>query len=388
MVRFVMQEWLANHADQTLQVLSLPCSTGEEPYTVVMALMDAGYPLHRLHVDAIDISQNALQRARAGVYRPYSFRNKDKRFQKQYFVEETGGYRLKQALREPVVFHHTNALELRSFCLPEQYDVIFCRNLLIYLDGPAQKKIISDLMYCLNPAGRLFSSPAEYSLYRDSEFESLGMPGVSKFHRPAAASKAWESRPDRKPESRSTQVTTAAAARKVALRKSGLPKAQPALSQTALSQTALSQTALGQSGATGLVSSVPTVPTPAVPTPSEPAPAVPTPAEPAPAVSAPDLLSQAAALADAGRLDEAAAICERHMGQAGESAEGMYLWGLIKDTLGDSQEAERLYRKALYLDPNHAEALLQLASLRADAKDEAGAKLLRARARRAQENQG
>lgn len=347
LVRFVMNEWLPTHATGELQILSVPCSTGEEPYSIVMALMDAGFPLHRLRIDAIDISHNALQHALAGVYRPYSFRNKDQRFRDRYFLEEPVGYRLKEALRKPVKFQQGNALELASFSASGKYDVIFCRNLLIYLDAPAQEKVISNLMFCLHREGRLFSAPAEYSLYRESEFQSLGVPGASKFHKPVPTATDYHGPVHVAARSQAPTATKVAAPRKPLL-----PKPVPARPSV--------------------------VRTPAPVKPAAPAHTPPTTEE--------NLLQQAARLADAGRLQEAAAVCERHISEAGETAQNVYLLGLIKDTLGAHPEAEKLYRKALYLDPNHIEALLHLASLRADENDEAQAKLLRSRARRAQEH--
>lgn len=353
LVRFVLNEWLPGHADQVLQILSVPCSTGEEPYTIVMALMDAGFPLHRLQVDAVDISHNALQHARAGVYRPYSFRNKDQRFRDQYFVEEPTGYRIKDALREPVRFQQGNALEMTGFGAAGKYDVIFCRNLLIYLDAPAQQKVISNLMYCLHREGRLFSAPAEYSLYRESEFQSLGVPGASKFHKPVPAGNDYSGPVRVTARSQSPAVTKVMPGRKA-----HVPMPPPAVVPPRVSP--------GQAAAPQLIA---------------------TPSQRAFSGDEEDLLQQAARLADEGRLLEAITACERHIGESGETAGNVYLLGLIKDTLNEPVEAEKLYRKALYLDPNHIDALLHLASVRADAGDDAQAKLLRARARRAQERE-
>src|SRR5262249_52444873 len=66
--RYVMAEWLPSHQHGVLRVLSLACSTGEEPYSVAMALLDTGLPPQHFHIDAVDISHKALHRAQGAVY--------------------------------------------------------------------------------------------------------------------------------------------------------------------------------------------------------------------------------------------------------------------------------------------------------------------------------
>ena len=68
-------EWRQQHAQGVMRLLSLPCSTGEEPYSMAMALLDAGIPAERFAVDAVDISQQALRKARQAEYGRNSFRS-------------------------------------------------------------------------------------------------------------------------------------------------------------------------------------------------------------------------------------------------------------------------------------------------------------------------
>lgn len=68
LVRLVREEWLPSHPEGVLRLLSLPCSTGEEPNSIAMALLDAGFPANRFDIDAIDISARALARAQLGLY--------------------------------------------------------------------------------------------------------------------------------------------------------------------------------------------------------------------------------------------------------------------------------------------------------------------------------
>ena len=81
-------------------------------------------------------------------------------------------------------------------------------------------------------------------------------------------------------------------------------------------------------------------------------------------------------------MDEAAAQCQAHIDAHGVSAEALYLQGLLQDAAGDARQAQAAYRKALYLEPTHREALLHLAALVASEGDHEGARRLQARAAR------
>jgi chemotaxis protein methyltransferase WspC len=106
---------------------------------------------------------------------------------------------------------------------------------------------------------------------------------------------------------------------------------------------------------------------------------------------APALLATIAALANGGKSAEAKAACEQYLRQYEPVAEVFYWQGLLSDVAGDAQQAQALYRKALYLDPQHAETLAHLAALLASQGDAAGARRLQARAARSArgtENEG
>src|SRR5262249_31156842 len=96
----------------------------------------------------------------------------------------------------------------------------------------------------------------------------------------------------------------------------------------------------------------------------------------------PTEFDHATRLADQGRLVEAAKECEAHLQTHGPSAKAFYVMGLVRDARGSHADAAAYYRKALYLDPQHHEALVHLALLLDGQGDKAGAKILNARARR------
>src|SRR3984957_20432818 len=99
LVQVVREEWLAKHPEGTLRILSLPCSTGEEPFSTAMALLDSGLPPSRFYIDAIDISTRAISWAERGVYGKNSFRAKDLSFRDRYFEPVERGYRVADGVR-------------------------------------------------------------------------------------------------------------------------------------------------------------------------------------------------------------------------------------------------------------------------------------------------
>ena len=95
-----------------------------------------------------------------------------------------------------------------------------------------------------------------------------------------------------------------------------------------------------------------------------------------------------ATLADQGRVQDAMAQCRAHIQSHGASAQALYLQGLLQDATGDVRQAQAAYRKALYLDPTHREALLHLAALVASDGDHEAARRLQARAARGEARRG
>ena len=113
MVRLARAEWLANHATGVLRLLSLPCSTGEEPYSMAMALLDAGFPVDRFRIEAIDISARSLAWAERGVYGKNSFRGSEMAFRGRYFSLTAHGHQLVDSVRRCVKFKQNNLFDVR-----------------------------------------------------------------------------------------------------------------------------------------------------------------------------------------------------------------------------------------------------------------------------------
>ncbi|MEO6078306.1 MAG: CheR family methyltransferase [Steroidobacteraceae bacterium] len=321
LTRVARDEWRPNRPAAVRHLLSLPCSTGEEPYSMAMAMLDADCPPGRFVIDAVDISERALEQARQGIYGKHSFRGVDLAFRDRYFEAVNGGHRVHDAVRRGVRFRQGNVLDNDFLADADPYDAIFCRNLLIYFDEATQDRTIAKLRELLTENGLLFVGPAESHIVLDHDFEPAKVPMAFAFRRCSPR------------------------------------RAQP----------------------------VPlSVPTPAAP-PAKPLSEKPAPiqkCQPLPPPAAPDLMEEAASLANQGRLAEAETLCEDQMRKHGPSAAVFHLMGLICSADGRTSVADRYYRKALYLDQNHHDALVHLSLLLEQQGDARGAQLLRSRAQK------
>jgi chemotaxis protein methyltransferase WspC len=330
----IITQWLPKHRTETFRILSVPCSSGEEPYSLVMALRDTGLPVSRLRIDAVDISSRALTRAMAGVYRKNSFRGKELAFRDHYFQTTKEGFVLDASIRSAVNFYAANVLGDEFLPPKESYDCIFCRNLLIYFDRATQKRALTKIEKLLRPGGLLFVGPAEPPLLDGHHFVSANANKAFAFFKLAPHS----------------------------------PHAIVPRSHRAKSQKLPGTPRLGSiNGSTRRVAHHPHVAVTAIP--------------PKPHVEESHDLEVARQLADSGKLKEAAQICEAHLRKRNDSAEAYYLLGLVRDAAGDDTAVD-CYRRALYLEPNHYESLLQMAMLSQKNGDETRAKTFRNRAQR------
>src|SRR5688572_2476123 len=182
LARLAREEWL-RRPDGVLSLLSLPCSTGEEPYSMAMALLDVSIPADRFRIDAVDISTRVLTQAGRAVYGRNSFRGHELEFRGRHFEATADGYRLSETVRRQVCFQQGNLFAAGLLPGVERYDVIFCRNVLIYFDRATQDRAIAVLSRLLKPNGVLFVAPAEPGLPSSHDFVSTNLPLAFAFRR-------------------------------------------------------------------------------------------------------------------------------------------------------------------------------------------------------------
>jgi chemotaxis protein methyltransferase CheR len=140
-----------------LHIWSAACSTGEEPYTIAM-LLDALQVLDRTSLLATDIDENVLAKAKEAVYTDRSMRDVPPGFKSKYFIRDGNNYRIVDKLRRAVRFQKHNLL-LDPF--PEKYDLIVCRNVMIYFTEEAKVGLYHKFARALKPGGILFVGSTE-----------------------------------------------------------------------------------------------------------------------------------------------------------------------------------------------------------------------------------
>jgi chemotaxis protein methyltransferase CheR len=130
--------------DKTLRIWSAGCSTGEEPYTLAMMMLEAGLPLKGWSIEilASDISDQVLRSARNAVYGDYSIRNTPPAALQRYFTKADDGYHVNQDIRRMVRFMSINLFDSSQVRSAMNIDVIFCRNVIIYFDDDSKRKVM------------------------------------------------------------------------------------------------------------------------------------------------------------------------------------------------------------------------------------------------------
>ncbi len=342
LARLVRDDWMPTHPGQTFRILSVPCSTGEEPYSMTMALLDAGIPPERFRVDAIDISRGNVAAGQQGVYGKNSFRGRDLHFRERHFKPVVSGWKIADCVRQQVDFRTTNLLDDSFAADGRIYDVVFCRNLLIYFDRPTQDRAVTAINRMLRPDGWFFVGPSETGLLLSHPFVSAKIPLAFAF-RPGSAKPAV-------PVVESKPPVRAVRTRPVPPPPRFAPVKRP-FTPNSPSTTPVAPPSL-------------------------------------PAETGPDHIEQALQLANQGRLAEAIKICETALRDQGPTAKTYYVMGLVRDAEGQSREATELYRKVLYLDPQHQEAMTHLGFLLEAQGRLADARIILERAQRLKQRTG
>jgi chemotaxis protein methyltransferase CheR len=168
-----------------VSIWSAGCSSGEEPYTIVMMAMEAGYvPGRDFRVYASDISRRVLHKARQGVYRPASFRETEPSMQRRHFTEKDGHWRISDDVKRHVMFTHLNLLDSSRLSLLTTMDVILCRNVIIYFDLETKRQVIDLFGQKLHSGGYLLLGHAESLINVSSAFELRHMKHELVYRKP------------------------------------------------------------------------------------------------------------------------------------------------------------------------------------------------------------
>ncbi|MDQ4025765.1 MAG: hypothetical protein M3217_09805 [Actinomycetota bacterium] len=189
----ILPEIVARHADdRRLRIWSAGCSTGEEAYSLAILLRRvlpeiAGWDVTVL---ATDVDVDALEKARRGVYRPWSFRGASPDLQRRYFMESQEGWEVLRTIREMVTFEYLNLAEDVYPSLATKtlsVDLVLCRNVFIYLDEATTARVVEGLHAALVDRGWLVVGPAEPSQETFRRFDAVNLPGTTVYRKPARA---------------------------------------------------------------------------------------------------------------------------------------------------------------------------------------------------------
>ncbi|TAE60070.1 MAG: methyltransferase domain-containing protein [Nostocales cyanobacterium] len=331
--KYIRFQWMSKSPTSKLRLLSVPCSTGEEPYSLVMTLLDLGLLPNQFHIDAVDISKRALSKARKAIYGRNSFRGSNLEFQNRYFTSTDTGYQLCEKVKNAVNWSQGNLLEANFLVDRSLYDIIFCRNVLIYFDNYGRKNTLKNLHRLLKTQGLLFVGASETGELSNLDFEVIRLNGVFVGQKKAAVVK--------------TQKNTSV---------KGYVISQ--------SQTLSDNYPINQPKVTAISDNMQTV-------------------KPVQHLQNGHLESIRNS-ADQGNLTVAISQCQNFIYQNSTSAEAYLLLGEIYQAQGVESRAEECFQKAIYLDPKNSQALLHLILLKEQQGDYEKVKILRQRWQRLQ----
>lgn len=300
-----------------LRLLSLPCASGEEAWSIAATMLRGGFAGSEFEVTGVDVSARAIAQARQAQYRRTALRGRPADLEWFHWEDEL----LSPApmLRRSVRFRCANVLAPDVFAPGERFDVIFCRNLLIYLDETARRQALGQLLGVLAEDGLLIAGQAEVLSAIDRRLAPLAGYGPLSFGR---------------------------------VREVREPARRPPVAAATPSRA---------------LPSMPRGPRPSRQPPVEPA---------------TDLLLRAQQAADAGALAPARALCQALLTEQPESAAGWFLLGMVDMADGQLDAAEQAFARASYLDRGHQDALLHRAALAERRGQAAEAAQLRSRLQR------
>ena len=169
-----------------LRIWSAGCSTGEEPYTLAILLMEEAARFLRgftFEIIATDLNDRSLVRAQEGIYGDYALRNVSPEILRKYFepVPNSKEFRVRDEVRKYIKFSRLNLLDDARMVFVKSLDVIFCCNVLIYFDGVSKKRVIQHFHNNLLPNSYLFLGHSESLFGVHDDFRLVHFPGAMAY---------------------------------------------------------------------------------------------------------------------------------------------------------------------------------------------------------------
>ena len=179
---------LQQPANKSLSIWSAGCSTGEEPYSIAMAIMEAipDWKKRDIRIFATDINSRSLKRAEEGVFSSWKMRVTPKHYIEKYFKVIGESYLVKDEVKSLVDFSYFN-LQSPPLHTGRSFDIIFCRNVLIYFTTATTKEVVEMFADSLNPGGYLYLGHSETMMNISTKFERHIQAGSFYYRKKAAA---------------------------------------------------------------------------------------------------------------------------------------------------------------------------------------------------------
>jgi Methylase of chemotaxis methyl-accepting proteins len=170
LVEVLVPQWFKKQAGP-LRIWSAACASGEEPYTIAIALHEAGWGDYPIEILASDASAAALAKAKRGVFRERSFRSLPPNLRDKYFQTVETGWLLKPAIQSRVKFSQANIVSKSEVRGLASAPIIFCRNVFIYFSSDAIRRAVAAFSSFIPAAGHLFVGASESLLKLSEDFE-------------------------------------------------------------------------------------------------------------------------------------------------------------------------------------------------------------------------
>jgi chemotaxis protein methyltransferase CheR len=177
----------AKQGGEAIRIWSIPCSTGEEPYSIGMWLMEnfAGVDSYNIEIVGSDIDTRALQAAVDGVYGTRALMRLSQDHIDRYFEPLPGGsYRIDAGLRNSILFTRANLVDAADMARHRDFDIVFCRNVLIYFDDASRRVAAENLYDCLRPGGYICLGHSETMSRISPLFRVCRFPDAIVYQRP------------------------------------------------------------------------------------------------------------------------------------------------------------------------------------------------------------
>jgi chemotaxis protein methyltransferase CheR len=182
LVKRIVPDWF-RQSPLPFRIWSAACATGEEPYTIAMALAEAGLDGQPIEITGTDASVEALEKAERAVYREKSFRTLPTDLRQKYFEPVPGGWKLATEIRRRVVFKRANLFEQGEVAPLARVRAIFCRNVFIYFSRHAMRQTVAMMAAKMPPGGILFVGASESLLRITTDFELKEVAGALAYVR-------------------------------------------------------------------------------------------------------------------------------------------------------------------------------------------------------------